>query len=235
MTTPECDFDITVLGTTGWTAKICAEHITKTSPTNLKRCIAGRSNWKLKALSNSLERLNHNRLAPVIHVVSELNSETLRPLVRKSRVVINGTGPYHQYSTPVVEACAKNGTHYVDFTTETLWIANMIIMYDNIAGDSGAIIIPAISNCSSPPDLLVWLIATHIKEQQHQPSHLKVICSGKLTMLGMAGGSLLTVLSMVEKYRISWLLAGDSYILSCQRKRRRKATSDWHVLCGCIR
>ena len=38
----------------------------------------------------------------------------LNALVRKTRVLINTVGPYHLYGTAVVEACAKNGTHYLD-------------------------------------------------------------------------------------------------------------------------
>lgn len=47
-------------------------------------------------------------------ITDQLNSEVMDSLVRRTRVVINCVGPYHLYSTPVVEACAKNGTHYVD-------------------------------------------------------------------------------------------------------------------------
>lgn len=44
----------------------------------------------------------------------QLNREELEPLAQKTRLVINCVGPYHLYSTPVVEACAVTGTHYVD-------------------------------------------------------------------------------------------------------------------------
>lgn len=47
-------------------------------------------------------------------ITDQLNSEVMDSLVRRTRLVINCVGPYHLYSTPVVEACAKNGTHYVD-------------------------------------------------------------------------------------------------------------------------
>ena len=47
-------------------------------------------------------------------LVVQLNSTELNELALKTRLVINCVGPYHLYSTPVVEACAVNGTHYVD-------------------------------------------------------------------------------------------------------------------------
>lgn len=47
-------------------------------------------------------------------LVVQLNSGELNELAQKTRLVINCVGPYHLYSTPVVEACAVNGTHYLD-------------------------------------------------------------------------------------------------------------------------
>lgn len=46
--------------------------------------------------------------------VCALNLEELESLARKTRLLINTVGPYHLYSSPVVEACAKIGTHYLD-------------------------------------------------------------------------------------------------------------------------
>lgn len=51
-------------------------------------------------------------LAELIPV--QLNDEQLGGLVRKTTVLLNCVGPYHLYSSPVVKACAVNGTHYVD-------------------------------------------------------------------------------------------------------------------------
>lgn len=38
----------------------------------------------------------------------------MNELAQKTRLIINCVGPYHLYSSPVVEACAANGTHYLD-------------------------------------------------------------------------------------------------------------------------
>ena len=46
--------------------------------------------------------------------MASLDLEDLNILVKKTKLVINTVGPYHLYGTPVVEACAKNGTHYLD-------------------------------------------------------------------------------------------------------------------------
>lgn len=54
-------FDIVLLGATGYTGKLCAEHIVKNLPTNLKWAIAGRSTEKLSALVEELHKINPER------------------------------------------------------------------------------------------------------------------------------------------------------------------------------
>lgn len=46
--------------------------------------------------------------------VANLTPGDLDILAGKSSVLLNTVGPYHLYSSPVVEACVKNGTHYLD-------------------------------------------------------------------------------------------------------------------------
>jgi len=212
------NFEITVLGATGWTATICAHHVAKTQPTNLTWCIAGRSAHKLQQLADNLSSLYPDRKAPEIAIVPSMDDPGLIDLVRNTRVLINGVGPYHRYSTPVVEACAKNGTHYVDFSTETLWIAEMVERFHADAQHSGAVMIPAISLSSAPSDLVAWLIVNATKDD-HQDAHVaEVVCSGRLDMIGMQGGSFETVLGVMGKYGIGWQLHGDSWIMTTQQK-----------------
>ncbi|KAF4337942.1 Saccharopine dehydrogenase Homospermidine synthase [Fusarium beomiforme] len=208
----ERPFDITILGATGWTATICAEHIAKTFPTITKWCIAGRSAAKLEALRQDLRAINPDRLQPEIYVIPQLDAQGLDPIIDKTKVLINGIGPYHRYGTPVVEACARNGTHYVDFSTETAWIAEMIRDFHEMAKSSGSIIIPAISGSSSPSDLVAWLIACYLQKQD-LPAASEIVCSGKLSMLGMQGGSLHTVIDVAENYGISGWLTSDTSVL----------------------
>ncbi|KAK2748176.1 hypothetical protein FQN57_001301 [Myotisia sp. PD_48] len=59
------DFEIVLLGATGYTGKLCAEHIAKSLPTDLKWGIAGRSTQKLEALATELQALNSDRRPPV--------------------------------------------------------------------------------------------------------------------------------------------------------------------------
>lgn len=107
------EYDIVLLGATGYTGKYCAEYIANHLPTDLKWAVAGRSAGKLSSMLDEIKDWNPDRLQPGLEITS-LSPEDLSALVRKTRVLINTVGPYHLYGTPVVEACAKNGTHYVD-------------------------------------------------------------------------------------------------------------------------
>lgn len=44
------------------------------------------------------------------------NRESMYSLVSQAKVVIACAGPFTEVGTPVVEACVKMGTHYVDIT-----------------------------------------------------------------------------------------------------------------------
>ena len=48
-------------------------------------------------------------------------------------------GPFAQYSSNVVAACAANGTDYVDITGEVNWAGQMRIKHGEAAGQSGAL------------------------------------------------------------------------------------------------
>ena len=44
-----------------------------------------------------------------------MKKDELDALVKKTRLVITTIGPYMKYGEPVIEACANNGTHYLDW------------------------------------------------------------------------------------------------------------------------
>ena len=58
------EYEIVVLGATGYTAKIVAEYINANLPTNLKWAIAGRSEQKLEVLAKQLRAMNGDREPP---------------------------------------------------------------------------------------------------------------------------------------------------------------------------
>ncbi|CAI7601974.1 unnamed protein product [Penicillium glandicola] len=216
-------YDIILFGATGFTGKLCAHFIAQNYPSTTQWCIAGRSLSRLEAVVQELKALCPDRVAPDIEI-TELNPSSLNPLIQRSRLVINGIGPFHRFSTPIVAACATLGTHYVDFTTEIPWIQQVIQRYDEIARQSGSILMPGLST-STPSDIMAWLIANKMQEA-FSTGTAEIITSGKLDIKAMSAGSLNTVLDTFETYGSGWYLYGDSSILS-PRLQRNPQKAPW--------
>lgn len=65
-TSAQKEYDIILFGATGYTGKLCAEHITLALPTDLKWAVAGRSASKLSAIVDELKSFNRDRRQPGI-------------------------------------------------------------------------------------------------------------------------------------------------------------------------
>ncbi|KAL2797538.1 hypothetical protein BJX66DRAFT_86060 [Aspergillus keveii] len=200
------EFDIVVLGPTGYTGKLCSEHIVQYLPTNLKWALAGRSPQKIEGVAEGLKKLNPDRAEPEILAV-QLNKTELKALAERTKVLINAVGPYHLYSTPVVEACALTGTHYLDATGETPWVKQTIEKYHETAMSNAAIIIHSVGVESAPADLLAWAVVKEVREKLscHTREVTGAIYDFKSS--GASGGTLSTILMCIENFSKAHLLA----------------------------
>lgn len=99
-----------------------------------------------------------------------LEPEALADLASKTFILITTVGPYCLHGTPVFEACAKAGTHYLDVTGEVPFVARMLKKYEAAAKDSGALMFPQIGIESTPPDLVTWSLANFIRSEFSAPT-----------------------------------------------------------------
>ncbi|KAL8674809.1 MAG: hypothetical protein Q9168_000790 [Polycauliona sp. 1 TL-2023] len=196
-------YDLVLLGATGYTGRLCAEHITTSLPTDLKWAVSGRSHERLSAIVQDLKSYNAQRVQPAVEAVT-LSLDDLRSLARKTRIIVNTVGPYFKYSSPVVQACAENGTHYLDVTGETPWVYEMIQKHHDTAEASGAIIIPEIGLESAPSDLLAWTLATLIREDLSLDTRNIVASVHKMTGTP-SGGTLATITGILDHYSLAEL------------------------------
>lgn len=138
--------------------------------------------------------------------MTTLDLGALQRICQKTKVLINTIGPYHLYSTPVVQACALTGTHYVDTTGETPWESEMISKFHDTARSKRAIVIPGVGIESAISDMLTWSMAGLIRQKYN-------VGLGRVTVsihdLGArpSGGTLLTILSILDTYGISGMAA----------------------------
>ncbi len=133
--------------------------------------------------------------------VASLDPEDLRALAKKTRLLINTVGPYHLYSSPVVEECAKAGTHYLDVTGESPWVLEMIEKYHEVAKANHAIIIPEIGIESAPSDLLAFALVTLIRTELAAGTKELIACIYNIKG-APSGGTLATVLSLMDHYTL---------------------------------
>ncbi|KAG9790337.1 hypothetical protein KCU88_g1353, partial [Aureobasidium melanogenum] len=209
------EYDIVLLGATGYTGKLTTEYITTSLPTNIRWAVAGRNQSKLQSLVNELKSLNSTRDVPDIITIGGLNTSELSGLVKKTKVLLNTVGPYYLYSTPVVEACAQSGTHYVDVSGETPWVREIIVKYEETAKKSGAILIPETGVESAPSDIVAY-VATRLVRKVWDCGVMDVVASvHELKSSGPSRGTLASGLGLFEHYPLSEVKkCSDPFVLS---------------------
>ena len=149
---PGRDYDIVLFGATGFTGELTARELAKRQEVqDFSWAIAGRNYDKLHKLKDDLDE-HYGVEVDVIVADSELPAE-LDEMARATRVVISTVGPYKKYGTPLVEACADNGTDYIDLTGEGSFVEDMITEYNEEAMDTGARIVNCCGYDSIPADL----------------------------------------------------------------------------------
>lgn len=62
-------YELIILGATGYTGALTAEHIARYLPTNLRWAIAGRSRGKLEDLAARLQKLEPDRVQPGMYAM----------------------------------------------------------------------------------------------------------------------------------------------------------------------
>lgn len=216
-------YELVLLGATGYTGKLTAEWVSANLPVHLRWAVAGRNAKKLQAIADDLTKLHPNRRPPGMYVIHgkplrsqylrtlaiemvELEKGQLHTLAKKACLIITTVGPYMFYGEPVLAACAQNGTHYLDCTGEVPWHLDMIAKYDTIAKQTGAIIIPQCGLDSVLADILSFVVTTHIRKTLKAPT-LSVTMTLHDVKAGLSGGTASTALETFSHYSLKKLSA----------------------------
>jgi short subunit dehydrogenase-like uncharacterized protein len=111
----------------------------------LRPVLGGRDGRKLAALGDAL------RLETRTARLS--NATALDAALRDVTVVVNAAGPFSQTAGPIVAACLRNGTHYLDITGE-VGVIEALVQRGIEARHRGIMIMPAIGFDVVPSDCL---------------------------------------------------------------------------------
>lgn len=139
---------IVVFGATGYTGELTVEALVKAG---VKPVIAGRSENKLKALSERLGDLPY-QLADIA------DKESVKALVEKGDVLLTTVGPFMRYGDTALEAAIEKGAHYVDSTGEPNFIAKVVDGYSEKAKQADITMITAAAYDYVPGNCVAALV-----------------------------------------------------------------------------
>lgn len=191
-------FDVVVLGATGFTGRLACEYLASHAPPGLRWAMAGRSIERLEAFRKELP--DSSQTIPLLQV-DVGNSEQLKKIALQSKVIANFAGtPYSDKALPVVDACASSGCCYVDITGEVPFMKTSAIKYDAKAKKTGALIVHACGFDSVPSDLGAFLAAKTMRSRHG------MACDRIRAVLldskgGVSGGTLHSALYILTKGR----------------------------------
>ena len=127
----------------------------------------------------------------------------------------------------MIEACAQNGTHYLDVTGESPWVLEVIEKYHEIAKANHAIVIPEIGIESAPSDLLAFALVTLIRTELSTGT--KEVTASVHDIRGTpSGGTLATVLSLLDHYSLKEIKrSGGSWATSPVPGPQTQSSRSW--------
>lgn len=144
-------YDIVLLGATGFTGGLVAEHLARRlAGSGATWAIAGRSRDKLDAVRDRVAALG---LEPAVETVDVHDLVGLLHLAEQTRVLATTVGPYAEHGELVVQACIRSGTDYCDITGEPAFVDRIIARYDGDAREQGVRVVPCCGFDSIPHDL----------------------------------------------------------------------------------
>ncbi len=190
------DYDVILYGAGGFTGRQTVAYFAAHAPSDLRWAIAGPRRHTLEAARAAAgARLPDSDLI----VAPSQDQPAVDALAARSRIVLSTAGPFAIYGTPVVDACVRFSTHYVDITGETPWMREIADRYHARAAADGTRIIPACGFDSVPSDLGAMLIARYIRDSMVVPC-AEVRAYFRFSG-GLNGGTVASLLNMLNAPR----------------------------------
>lgn len=186
------DHDVVVLGASGFVGALVAEHLARHAP-DVGVALAGRSRERVERVRAGLP--GRARDWPVV-VADSTDPVSLAALAGSTRVVVSTVGPYLRYGMPLVEACARAGTHYADLTGEAPFVREAIDRFDDVARGSGARLVHACGYDAVPSDLAMLTLHRTVEADGAGPlGHVRLVARARG---GVSGGTVASMRGIVE-------------------------------------
>ncbi|PLW82318.1 saccharopine dehydrogenase [Kineobactrum sediminis] len=195
------EFDIIIWGATGFTGQLVAEYLVTNYGVggDLRWALGGRNQSKLEHLRRHL--LPDTDPEQLSLVLADSSDEaSLVAMAQRTRVVCTTVGPYARYGTPLVAACANNGTHYCDLTGEVQWMARVIPIFEAAANASGARLVHTCGFDSIPSDMGTWYLQQRMIEHHGVPANAVAARVGR-NRGAASGGTVASMMTTMEEAR----------------------------------
>ena len=146
---------ILIYGGTGYTGRLIAEHAR-----NLQRTpvIAGRTAHRVQAVAAELSLSGR--------VITLDEHQAIDDALGDIDVLINAASPFARTAPPLIEACLRTRTHYLDITGE-LPIFQSAARYDDAARERGIMIMPGVGLGIVASDCLALHVAGRIPNAKY--------------------------------------------------------------------
>ncbi len=205
-------FDVVLYGATGFVGQQTVAYFAgnaQVKASGLRWALAGRNQAKLEQLRSSTPGAGGAKGAAIVVAAAD-DVQALDALAKSARVVLSTAGPFALYGSALVAACVKHGTHYVDITGETPWVANLIAQHHAQAAREGTRIIPFCGFDSVPSDL-----GTHLMVQTMQQRYGESCTDVKAAFSlkgGVNGGTLASVFNILGSEQAA--AVGNPFLLN---------------------
>lgn len=215
----ERKYDIVLFGATGFTGALTAEYLAAHAPDATRWALAGRNRGKLEQVRDRLAAVNPACGDLELLHADVTDAQSVRDVAAATRVAVTTVGPYIHYGEPLVEACAKAGTDYVDLTGEPEFVDAMYVRHHREAVASGARIVHACGFDSIPHDLGVLFCVEQL------PAGVPLKIRGYVRAGGSAsGGTFHSAVTAFSRARQTARAASDRRAVE-QRPAGRKISS----------
>ncbi len=194
---PDRTHDVVLYGATGFVGRLTAAYLAEHAPPGTRIALAGRSRSRLEAVRATLPGPAADW--PLI-VADAGDPDALAAVAASTTAVATTVGPYAKFGLPLVQACARAGTHYADLTGEVLFVRSSIDAAHADAVASGARIVHACGFDSIPSELGVLLAAERAQADGEGELAETVLCLVS-SRGGVSGGTLDSVRNQVDEIK----------------------------------
>ncbi len=147
--------DFMIYGANGYTGKLIARMAVERG---MKPLLAGRNEEELAEMSKQLKL--------PYQVCSLDDTKSLNDLVLSVKVVLHCAGPFEDTALPMIKACIKNKTHYLDITGE-IAVFEMLAQMNERFKEAEIMVLPGVGFDVVPSDCLAAYLKSRLPTSTH--------------------------------------------------------------------